>query len=173
METRQVTIRLLASFNECAAAFQVGVCSPKLFFYVEGVISLKLKFEHWLWLGFWLQVDVKDRQVKARVIQFHRKKNLQYYDISARSNYNFEKPFLWLARRLTNQASLTFTGKFSVAVYRLIGEDVVGTVVTLCAQHIGLRMGLRPDSVKLFVCRSIGRAVSCPAGTAVASMNCI
>ena len=59
---------------------------------------------------FLLQVDVKDRQVKARVIQFHRKKNLQYYDISARSNYNFEKPFLWLARRLTNQASLTFTG---------------------------------------------------------------
>lgn len=59
-----------------------------------------------------LQVDVKDRQVKARIIQFHRKKNLQYYDISARSNYNFEKPFLWLARRLTNQASLTFTGTF-------------------------------------------------------------
>ena len=23
---------------------------------------------------------------------------LQYYDISAKSNYNFEKPFLWLAR---------------------------------------------------------------------------
>ena len=22
----------------------------------------------------------------------------QYYDISAKSNYNFEKPFLWLAR---------------------------------------------------------------------------
>lgn len=25
----------------------------------------------------------------------------QYYDISAKSNYNFEKPFLWLARKLT------------------------------------------------------------------------
>lgn len=24
-----------------------------------------------------------------------------YYDISAKSNYNFEKPFLWLARKLT------------------------------------------------------------------------
>lgn len=55
---------------------------------------------------------MKDRQVKARQIQFHRKRNLQYYDISARSNYNFEKPFLWLARRLTNQAALTFTGMF-------------------------------------------------------------
>lgn len=26
---------------------------------------------------------------------------VQYYDISAKSNYNFEKPFLWLARKLT------------------------------------------------------------------------
>lgn len=61
------------------------------------------------------KVDVKDRQVKARLIQFHRKRNLQYYDISARSNYNFEKPFLWLARRLTNQASLIFTGEHAKA----------------------------------------------------------
>lgn len=38
--------------------------------------------------------------MKAKAITFHRKKNLQYYDISAKSNYNFEKPFLWLARKL-------------------------------------------------------------------------
>ena len=38
--------------------------------------------------------------MKAKQITFHRKKNLQYYDISAKSNYNFEKPFLWLARKL-------------------------------------------------------------------------
>merc|ERR1711877_22611 len=44
------------------------------------------------------KVDVKERKVKAKTITFHRKKNLQYYDISAKSNYNFEKPFLWLAR---------------------------------------------------------------------------
>ena len=31
---------------------------------------------------------------------FHRKKSLQYFEISAKSNYNFEKPFLWLARKL-------------------------------------------------------------------------
>jgi len=61
------------------------------------------------------KVDVKDRQVKARNIQFHRKKNLQYYDLSARSNYNFEKPFLWLARRLTNQPNLQFVGQFAKA----------------------------------------------------------
>ena len=46
------------------------------------------------------KVDIKDRKVKAKSIVFHRKKNLQYYDISAKSNYNFEKPFLWLARFL-------------------------------------------------------------------------
>ncbi|KAM1247292.1 hypothetical protein TB2_043394 [Malus domestica] len=37
------------------------------------------------------KVDVKNRQVT-----FHIKKNLQYYEISAKSNYNFEKPFLYL-----------------------------------------------------------------------------
>merc|ERR1711998_719726 len=60
------------------------------------------------------KVDVKDRQVKAKNIQFHRKRNLQYYDLSARSNYNFEKPFLWLARRLTNQPNLQFVGQVSI-----------------------------------------------------------
>jgi hypothetical protein len=42
------------------------------------------------------KVDVKERKVKAKTITFHRKKNLQYYDISAKSNYNFEKPFLYV-----------------------------------------------------------------------------
>ena len=53
------------------------------------------------------KIDIKDRRVKAKQITFHRKKNLQYYDISAKSNYNFEKPFLWLARKLTAQGNLT------------------------------------------------------------------
>merc|ERR1712097_37598 len=61
------------------------------------------------------KVDVKDRQVKAKNIRFHRKRNLQYYDLSARSNYNFEKPFLWLARRLSNQPRLQFVGAFAKA----------------------------------------------------------
>ena len=53
------------------------------------------------------KVDVKDRKVKAKNIVFHRKKNLQYYDISAKSNYQFEKPFVWLLRRLTNEPNLS------------------------------------------------------------------
>lgn len=54
------------------------------------------------------KVDVKERKVKAKTITFHRKKNLQYYDISAKSNYNFEKPFLWLARKLVGMSDLEF-----------------------------------------------------------------
>lgn len=46
------------------------------------------------------KVEVKDRKVKAKQITFHRKKNLQYFEISAKNNYNFEKPFLWVARKL-------------------------------------------------------------------------
>lgn len=56
------------------------------------------------------KVDVKERKVKAKTITFHRKKNLQYYDISAKSNYNFEKPFLWLARKLVGNPQLDFVG---------------------------------------------------------------
>eukprot|EP00434_Breviolum_minutum_P022612 symbB.v1.2.019954.t1/scaffold1656.1/size107472/1 len=71
------------------------------------------------------KVDVKDRQVKAKNIQFHRKRNLQYYDLSARSNYNFEKPFLWLARRLTNQGNLQFVGQFAKAPEIQIDQSLI------------------------------------------------
>merc|ERR1712088_439828 len=55
------------------------------------------------------KVDVKDRKVKPKHILFHRKKpNIQYYDISAKSNYNFEKPFLWIARKLVGDHTLNF-----------------------------------------------------------------
>ena len=52
------------------------------------------------------KVDVKDRKVKAKQINFHRKKNLPYYDISAKSNYQFEKPFVKLLRSLTQDPAL-------------------------------------------------------------------
>ncbi|KAI0220764.1 GTP-binding nuclear protein gsp1/Ran, partial [Massospora cicadina] len=60
-------------------------------------------------------VDIKERKVKAKAITFHRKKNLQYYDISAKSNYNFEKPFLWLARKLTGDPNLEFVAAPALA----------------------------------------------------------
>lgn len=52
------------------------------------------------------KVDVKDRKVKAKQIVFHRKKGLQYYDVSAKSNYQFEKPFIWLLRKLVGDPAL-------------------------------------------------------------------
>ena len=40
---------------------------------------------------------------------------VQYYDISAKSNYNFEKPFLWLARKLTGDPNLEFVAMPALA----------------------------------------------------------
>jgi GTP-binding nuclear protein Ran len=61
------------------------------------------------------KVDVKDRQIKPRQVTFHRKKNLQYHEISAKSNYNFEKPFLYLARKLTGDDKLLFVEQVALA----------------------------------------------------------
>ena len=54
------------------------------------------------------KVEVKERKVKTKQINFHRKKNIQYFEISAKTNYNFEKPFLYLARHLTGEKALIF-----------------------------------------------------------------
>lgn len=61
------------------------------------------------------KVDIKERKVKAKSITFHRKKNLQYYDISAKSNYNFEKPFIYLAQRLTGHNDLQLVASPALA----------------------------------------------------------
>ena len=61
------------------------------------------------------KVEIKDRKVKAKQITFHRKKNLQYYDISAKSNYQFEKPFLWLAKKLVGDNNLNFVEQPALA----------------------------------------------------------
>ncbi|KAL0231587.1 hypothetical protein GEMRC1_010991 [Eukaryota sp. GEM-RC1] len=58
--------------------------------------------------------DVKDRRVKAKQITFHRRRNLQYFDISAKSNYNFEKPFLYIMRKLTGDPQLHLTAEVAV-----------------------------------------------------------
>ena len=39
---------------------------------------------------------------------FARGNNMKYYEISAKANYNFDKPFLDLARQLTGNDKLTF-----------------------------------------------------------------
>jgi len=52
------------------------------------------------------KVDVKNRQVTPKNITFHRKKNIPYYDLSVRSNYNYEKPFIYLLRQLLKESML-------------------------------------------------------------------
>ena len=58
------------------------------------------------------KVDVKNRQVKANQETFHKKKNLQYYEISAKSNYTFEKPCV---RFTPSKSKVAPSSKFSVA----------------------------------------------------------
>lgn len=54
------------------------------------------------------KVDLDTHRVKAKHITYHRKKSLQYYNISAEQNYHFDKPFLYLCRRLTGKDDLKF-----------------------------------------------------------------
>lgn len=50
-----------------------------------------------------------ERKVKASAaIKFVKKKKYEYYDISAKSNYNFEMPFLYFARILMKDPNLVF-----------------------------------------------------------------
>ena len=71
------------------------------------------------------KIDVKERQVKAKQITYHRKRSLQYCDISAKSNYNFEKPFLFLARAITKEP-VKFTGAIALYPKEIeIDEDLV------------------------------------------------
>ena len=52
------------------------------------------------------KVDIKNRVVSSKTIKFA--KGDSYFDISAKSNYNFEKPFLALARKLSGHVDLEF-----------------------------------------------------------------
>ncbi|KAH7816923.1 RAN1, GTP-binding nucleocytoplasmic protein [Monocercomonoides exilis] len=60
------------------------------------------------------KVDVKDRQVKTKQVSFHRKKNLQYVEISAKSNYNIEKPYLMLLSKLLGDPSVSLVEQMAL-----------------------------------------------------------
>jgi GTP-binding nuclear protein Ran len=63
-------------------------------------VDVKVCSYHLLCHGPTKLTSLQERKVKTGAVTFHRKKNIQYFEISAKSNYNFEKPFLWLARKL-------------------------------------------------------------------------
>jgi len=55
------------------------------------------------------KIDNSFRQVNSENKRELKRKWGQYYDISAKSNYNFEKPFLYLAKKLTGHDDLVFS----------------------------------------------------------------
>lgn len=58
------------------------------------------------------KVDHKVREVMPGDIKkYIEGKNIQYYDISSKTNYNFEKPFLHAARKLIGNENLVFIEK--------------------------------------------------------------
>lgn len=57
------------------------------------------------------KVDLTDHSVKVGDKVKVAKKWGTYYDVSAKSNYNYEKPFLKLARMLTGHNDLEFTAE--------------------------------------------------------------
>ena len=63
------------------------------------------------------KADLSPRVVNANNILNHRKWDVKYFDISAKSNYNFEKPFLTLARMLTGHNDLQLRGHPDVVYY--------------------------------------------------------
>jgi len=46
------------------------------------------------------KVDSQYRKVKARMIDLHWKYGIKYYDVSAKSCYNYEKPFMTILDQL-------------------------------------------------------------------------
>ena len=69
------------------------------------------------------KVDEKNRKVKAKQILFARKHGLQYFDVSAKSNYQFEKPFIWLLKKLTGDPNLALKENVPTAPQEITMDD--------------------------------------------------
>lgn len=77
------------------------------------------------------KVDQKDRKVKANQITFHRRRNLQYFDISAKSNYQYEKPFLWILRTLIGDPNLYLVEQIALMPEELhMEKDQIDTLTS-------------------------------------------
>jgi len=65
-------------------------------------------------------------------ITFHRKKNLQYYDMSAKLNYNLEKPFLYLIRKLSGDHTLCFVEAPAAAPEEFLFDEKIKQQLLAC-----------------------------------------
>ncbi|GKT34559.1 GTP-binding nuclear protein GSP1/Ran [Aduncisulcus paluster] len=55
------------------------------------------------------KIDSKDRRVRAAQVRIPHQKNLPYYEISAKSNYHIDLPFLCIAQKLLRDSTLHWT----------------------------------------------------------------
>lgn len=53
------------------------------------------------------KVDVTERELPPKQITYHRRRSLAYYEISVKSNYNYDKPFIYLLRELSKDDKLS------------------------------------------------------------------
>ncbi|KAI5171161.1 GTP-binding nuclear protein Ran [Nematocida sp. LUAm3] len=54
------------------------------------------------------KVDIVDRKVKPAQMKDRKSMKIAYFDISAKSNYNYDKPFLYLTKKLFGLPDLFF-----------------------------------------------------------------
>lgn len=47
--------------------------------------------------------------MRAQAVTWHRKKSIPYVEMSAKSNYNYEVPFVIICRKLANDPKLELT----------------------------------------------------------------
>lgn len=93
------------------------------------------------------KVDLNlERKVTAKQITFHRKKNLQYYDMSAKKNYNLEKPFLYLIRKLSGDHTLCFVEAPVLAPREFLFDEKIKQQQQLLARAADAAMPLISDS---------------------------
>ena len=68
---------------------------------------------------------------------------LQYYDISAKSNYNFEKPFLWLARKLIGDPNLEFVAMPALLPPEVQMDPQWQKKVSYCSDYVYAMLALK------------------------------
>merc|ERR1719507_1715545 len=99
------------------------------------------------------KVEVHPRQIRAKDVAYHRRKGLQYYDISAGTCFNFEKPFLWLARRLANQPQLQFACQFAEAPRLKLDASCFAQHELRLEEAQGVPVRDSNDNSKVLLCR--------------------
>lgn len=73
----------------------------------------------------------------SSLLPYAHRDSLQYYDISAKSNYNFEKPFLWLARKLLGDSNLEFVAAPALAPPEVVMDP---EMVKRAEQELAVRL---------------------------------